>query len=77
MKMILTPNIKFRNSKPINGKDNSPFRGYVLGRIGTGPDRKNFVMPNALENRLKRNVRIGRAWLSSVNVPGLPHVSVG
>ena len=59
MQKILTPNIKFKNSKPINGKDMSPLSGYVLGRSFIGPDRKNFAIPNALDKRLNRNVSMG------------------
>ena len=50
-----------------NGMDISPLIGESFGRMGTGPDRKNLLIPKALAAILVTNVIKGRAWLKSLN----------
>ena len=45
-----------------------PDKGESLGRKGIGPFRKNFDIPNELENKLKRKVPTGRASLRVLKV---------
>ena len=46
-----------------NGRDTIPLRGEVLGIMGIGPERKNFVIPNELRKKLVINLINGRASL--------------
>ena len=67
MQIILTPNIKFKNTKLTKGRDKIPLRGYFLESICIGPTRKNFAIPNALEKRLIIIVKRGRASLLKIS----------
>mgnify|MGYP006864184434 CR=1 FL=1 len=49
------------------GRDISPLIGESFGRMGTGPYKKNLVIPKALAAILITNVITGRAWLKSLN----------
>ena len=61
MHTTLDPNMQFKHNMQTNGKDTSPLIGESLGRMGIGPCRKNFDMPNELATMLIVNVIKGRA----------------
>ena len=61
MHTTLNPNMQFKHNMQINGTDTRPLIGESLGRIGIGPWRKNFDMPNELATMLIVNVIKGRA----------------
>ena len=57
--------------KQTNGSDNNPFNGAFFGRNDIGPLKKNFVIPNELENTLKIKVMRGSislGWLKMESV---------
>ena len=65
--MVLIPNIVLIKHKPRKGKDTRPFTAEFWGRRGTGPVRKNFAIPNALESKLNRNESAGHASSQLLN----------
>ena len=67
MQTTLTPNIALRSNVVTKGRDISPLIGESFGRMGTGPDKKNLLIPKALAAILITNVIKGRAWLKSLN----------
>ena len=67
MQTTLTPNIVFRSNMVTKGGDISLLIGESFGRMGTGPDKKNLLIPKALAAILITNVIRGRAWLKSLN----------
>ena len=67
MQTTLTPNIVLRSNMVTKGRDISPLMGESCGRMGTGPDKKNLLIPKALAAILITNVITGRAWLKSLN----------
>ena len=56
MQMVLRPNIKFNKNKDKNLTDRSPLKGDTFERKGMGPVKKNFDIPNPLDNKLRINV---------------------
>ena len=56
MQIVLRPNIKLSKNKDRNLTDRRPLKGETFERKGIGPVKKNFDIPNALENRLRMNV---------------------
>ena len=66
MQTTLTPNIVLRSNMITKGRDISPLIGESFGRMGTGPDKKNLLIPKALAAILITNVIKGRAWLKSL-----------
>ena len=54
--------------KQTNGSDNNPFNGAFFGRNDIGPLKKNFVIPNELENTLKIKVMRGSISLISLKL---------
>ena len=57
--------------KQKNGSDNNPFKGAFFGRNDIGPLKKNFAIPNELENTLKIKVMRGSislGWLKMESV---------
>ena len=67
MQITLIPNIVLRSKMMAKGRDISPLIGESFGRMGTGPDKKNLLIPKALAAILRTNVIKGRAWLKSLN----------
>ena len=61
MHIILNANMVLISSVQMNGSDMSPLRLESFGRMGKGPWRKNFVIPNELETILLTRVIRGRA----------------
>ena len=56
MQIVLRPNITFNKNKDKNLTDSRPLRGESFERKGKGPVKKNFDIPNALDNKLRMNV---------------------
>ena len=55
-----------------------PERGAFCGSKRKGPTKKNLLVPNALAQILSKNVNIGHAWMTSVNLASaLPKISFG
>ena len=54
--------------KQKNGSDNNPFKGAFFGRNDIGPLKKNFAIPNELENTLKIKVMRGSISLGWVKM---------
>ena len=65
--MSLMPNIQLMSNTHANGRDTIPLRGDVFGSMGTGPDRKNFVIPNELTKKPVINLIRGRASFKLLN----------
>ena len=59
------PNMVLRRQRQRKGIERSPFKAEFLGRKDMGPLKKNLLMPKELANKLKINVRSGRAELKS------------
>ena len=69
MQKTLTINIVLSNKVHTKGSDIIPFTGASLGRMGNGPLRKNWVMPNELAKKLITKVIKGSAWSRLERVP--------
>ena len=67
MQTTLTPNIVLRSNMVTKGREISPLIEGSFGRMGTGPDKKNLLIPKALAAILITNVIKGRTWLKSLN----------
>ena len=67
MHKTLTINIVLSNKMHPKGRDIIPFIGASLERMGNGPLRKKFVIPNELAIVLDIKVINGSAWSSVAN----------
>ena len=67
MHKTLTINIVLSNKIHPKGRDIIPVMGASLGRMGNGPLRKKFVMPNELAIVLDIRVINGSAWSRFAN----------
>ena len=63
MHTILNPNIELIRKRLRKGIDSSPFKAESFGKNWIGPDKKNLLIPKDEENRLRMNVRRGKAEL--------------
>ena len=62
----------FSNITAMKGSDKRPVSGASVRRIGIGPTKKNLVMPNELEPRLRKNDRMGHTWVMLLKDAGRP-----
>ena len=67
MHMTLTINIVLSNKMHKKGRDITPFIGAFMERMGNGPLRKKFAIPNELAIVLDIKVINGSAWSSVAN----------